>query len=133
MQCVLDDDQIETALRVSFHDLSMVSASPDQETASPIMDVAMSVDGPLAHSTTSVVHGKTVDGSPGCCRQLADRGMIDCAACLDEVWNTRSATFSPTELEVARLMLFLVAQAGENGVTKEDLLVSLLAQPSLHL
>ncbi|THU88448.1 hypothetical protein K435DRAFT_830546 [Dendrothele bispora CBS 962.96] len=114
-----DDDQIETAIHVCFRDLAVPVGSSGSIYDQPSgMETGNS-------STPSPAHGKTVDGNPGCCKQTTYKGVIDCSACLDESWVVRSATFTPAELELARLVLFLVGQAGEKGVTRQDLLVNI--------
>jgi len=116
-----DDDQIETVIQVCFRDLAIAVPSSDS-----INDPSLAAIDVNDFAMASQAHGRTVDGGPGCCKQKAHKGVIDCSACLDDLWAARSATLGQTELELARLILFLVGQAGKKGVTKQDLLVSLV-------
>lgn len=76
-------------------------------------------------SVTPPNHGKSIDGGTACCRRVG-KGVVDCTACLDEEWNVMGPTLDIEEMRLSQLMLFLIGQAGDGGVSKEDLIVGIL-------
>ncbi|KAF5384735.1 hypothetical protein D9757_006233 [Collybiopsis confluens] len=122
-----DDDQIETDLNFRFFGLSdAASNSNDGENLesldgeNPIVDI---VENP------AVKHGITVNGQPACCRKEISDAVVDCSGCLDELWQARSSHFNAQELTTAQLILWLVAQAGMKGVSKQDLIMNTKLEP----
>lgn len=114
----LDDDQIETAVFVMFHELS-IQRSPSQA-ASPSL-APMDIDG--QDSSKETRHGQTVDGTIACCKRTCYDGVFDCSGCLDEQWAISSPGLTEEEMPRAQLLLWAVGQAGDKGVTKRDLVV----------
>ncbi|KAL0572575.1 hypothetical protein V5O48_009395 [Marasmius crinis-equi] len=108
-----DDDHIETAIHLRFHDLQ-ISVQPED----------MEVDERTPDVNANLVHGKTSTGDEGCCRLNDARGIVNCSACLEDSWTIRRERFDEAEFLIVQIVLWLVDQAGEGGVTKEDLVVN---------
>ncbi|KAJ7293167.1 hypothetical protein C8J57DRAFT_1268269 [Mycena rebaudengoi] len=105
-----DDDHIETAIHVQFHDLSI------QQTPIPVRPVAL----PPMEVETISEHGTTADGSPACCRRLNEETLVDCQACLEEEW---AASVGAGEKDKCQLILNIVSAKGEKGIEEDELLV----------
>ncbi|KAJ7630526.1 hypothetical protein FB45DRAFT_915784 [Roridomyces roridus] len=112
-----DDDHIETAIFVRFHDIT-ITETPKAPPAPllPPMDIE-----------TEAAHGMTAEGSPACCKRVNEDSMIDCPACLEEEWGALYASIEHEERDRFRLILDTVYASGAKGITKHDLLVRVLA------
>ncbi|KAJ7139701.1 hypothetical protein C8R44DRAFT_694295 [Mycena epipterygia] len=107
-----DDDHIETAIFVRFHDISIPQTpSPAPSPALASMEVE-----------TVAAHGTTVDGTPACCKRLSEDSLIDCPACLEEERSVFSASIGSDERDMFQLILDTVTASGAKGITKTELL-----------
>ncbi|KAJ6574623.1 hypothetical protein B0H19DRAFT_1124959 [Mycena capillaripes] len=107
-----DDDHIETAILVRFHDISIPQTPvPAPMPGLPAMDVETVAD-----------HGTTDDGSPACCKRVNEDSLVDCAACLEEEWGALYASVGHKERDEFQLILDTVTESGAKGITKTDLL-----------
>ncbi|KAJ7275459.1 hypothetical protein B0H12DRAFT_1087414 [Mycena haematopus] len=106
-----DDDHIETAIFVRFHDISI------PETPVPALALALS---PMDVETVTE-HGRTEDGSPACCKRVNEDSLIDCAACLEEEWGALYASLGSKDRDQFQLILDTVMASGAKGITKMDL------------
>ncbi|KAL0071703.1 hypothetical protein AAF712_000625 [Marasmius tenuissimus] len=114
-----DDDNIETAVHVRFRDLQISGQSVDMDVDEPPPNPNLEATQGSTHA-----HGKTSTGDEGCCRLNNVLGIVNCATCLEESWVGSHDRFDQAEMHVAQLVLWLVDQAGEGGVTKEDLVIN---------
>ncbi|KAJ6519412.1 hypothetical protein C8R45DRAFT_1066116 [Mycena sanguinolenta] len=107
-----DDDDIETAIFVRFHDIS-IPHTPSPAPAPPLslMDVE-----------TVAEHGTTESGSSACCKRVNENSLIDCAACLEEEWGALYASLGSKDRDQFQLILDTVMGSGAKGITKTDLL-----------
>ncbi|TFK36810.1 hypothetical protein BDQ12DRAFT_633054 [Crucibulum laeve] len=122
-----DDDQIETVVYVHYtiQPASQPNAPNMLQTSSNTeqpMEMPMSLDLP---SEAGPGHGCTLDGGLACCRQLTEEGIVDCMGCLEEEWLSLSSLLNDEERQLARLLLETVQNAGEQGVTKSDLMMNM--------
>ncbi|KAJ7770882.1 hypothetical protein DFH07DRAFT_805534 [Mycena maculata] len=108
-----DDDHIETAIFVRFHDVSI------PQTPNPIPAPAL----PTMEVETITSHGTTEDGSPACCKRENEDSLIDCPACLEEEWGAFYASTDHEERDKFQLILDTVSASGAKGITKHDLMV----------
>jgi hypothetical protein len=108
-----DDDDIETAILVRFHDIS-IPQTPNLGSA-----VAL----PPMEVETVAEHGTTEDGLPACCKRVNEGSLIDCAACLEEEWGALYASIGSKDRDQLQLILDTVTGSGAKGITKGDLLV----------
>ncbi|KAJ7462797.1 hypothetical protein B0H11DRAFT_2054384 [Mycena galericulata] len=108
-----DDDDIETAIFVRFHDISI------PQTPNPVPARAL----PPMEVETVAAHGTTDEGTPACCRRVNEDSLIDCPACLEEEWAALCASIDPDERDKMQLILDAVSASGAKGITKHDLLV----------
>jgi hypothetical protein len=115
LKSMADDDHIETAIFVRFHDISI------PQTPSPAPFAALA---PMDVETVSV-HGTTADCSSACCKQLNEDSLIDCAACLEQEWSALSGSVGLDERNQLQLILDTVTASGATGITKKELLVRL--------
>ncbi|KAF7320177.1 B-block-TFIIIC domain-containing protein [Mycena kentingensis (nom. inval.)] len=100
-----DDDHIETALFIRFHDLA-----PPQ-TPSPIQTQSLTI--PV---DTVAEHGTTVDNAPACCKLVAEDSLIDCPACLEEDWGALYASLDAKDRDTTQLVLDAVMASGQAGI-----------------
>ncbi|KAJ7071454.1 hypothetical protein C8F01DRAFT_1110582 [Mycena amicta] len=107
-----DDDHIETAIFVRFHDIS------DPQTPSPIQTPGLE-SMPIE---TVAEHGTTVDGTPACCKRLNEDSLIDCPACLEEEWATLYESLDTNDRDIFQLILDVVTACGKGGISKSELL-----------
>ncbi|KAK7019694.1 hypothetical protein VNI00_017994 [Paramarasmius palmivorus] len=112
---ISNDDHIEPALFVRFHDME-----------TPLQQGEMDIDtSPIpAPEDPLGLHGKTADGSPACCKRTIAVEIIDCTTCIEDAWSAKSTTLTAAEMLIAQLVMWLVGQAGKGGVTKEDLVMN---------
>ncbi|KAJ7693612.1 hypothetical protein B0H17DRAFT_1059213 [Mycena rosella] len=108
-----DDDDIETAIFVRFHDVS-IPQTPNL--GPPVALPAMEIE-------TVSSHGATVDGSPACCKRLNEDSLIDCAACLEQEWGALNGSVGSTAAGNLQLILDTVTKSGAKGISKKELLV----------
>ncbi|KAJ6501642.1 hypothetical protein C8R47DRAFT_1108154 [Mycena vitilis] len=107
-----DDDHIETAILVRFHDISTPQTpTPRPTPALPAMEVE-----------TIAEHGVTDDGAPACCKRVSEDSLIDCAACLEEEWGSLYASLGHQDRDEFQLILDTVMESGATGIPKKDLL-----------
>ncbi|KAG7098926.1 hypothetical protein E1B28_000821 [Marasmius oreades] len=111
-----DDDHIETALHVRFHDL---------QDSAPLGEMDVDQTPEEYNATPNHVHGMTTTGEEGCCSKNGVRGIVSCGSCLEELWTARQREFDQKELHIAQLVLWLVDQAEAGGVTKEELVINI--------
>ncbi|KAJ7102344.1 hypothetical protein B0H15DRAFT_814236 [Mycena belliarum] len=108
-----DDDDIETAIFVRFHDIVI------PQTPIPALPVDLA---PMEVETVAV-HGTTVDGSPACCKRWNEDSLIDCAACIEQEWCALAGSLERHERENMQLILDTVGKSGATGITKKELRV----------
>lgn len=69
-------------------------------------------------------HQINIEGRPACCRRVAARGLVDCAACLNDTWSTLLNSVDPEIRSTAEWILnAAVHQAGEVGIRKASIVV----------
>jgi len=108
-----DDDQIETAIFVQFHDLSTPGLpAPMGEFSSALIQI---------EGESTLGHGQSVDDGPACCRRDCD-GLVDCHACLEDEYSNFTTNLNKDERELALRILTNVRAAESKGVAKNDLL-----------
>ncbi|KAF7340022.1 B-block-TFIIIC domain-containing protein [Mycena venus] len=109
---IKDDDHIETAILVRFHDISI------PQTPIPVPALALA---PMEVETVAE-HGTTEDGSLACCKRVNEDSLIDCAACLEGEWGALYASIGSKDRDQFQLILDTVTGSGAKGITKRDLL-----------
>ncbi|KAJ7456579.1 hypothetical protein FB451DRAFT_1048140 [Mycena latifolia] len=108
-----DDDDIETAIFVRFHDIAI----PQTPSTAPTMALA-----PMEVETVSA-HGTTADGFPACCKRVNEDSLIDCPACIEQEWCALGGSVGSDERDKLQLILDTVTKSGVTGITKKELLV----------
>jgi len=112
-----DDDQIETTIHVRFHDVSSTIPQPPSRGSS----LGLVYEG--LNSEPQLEHGKTANGDHACCRAVTS-GLVDCTACLEDESSRLVAGLAVNEKESVLRILATVQLTGSNGITKDQLLVS---------
>ncbi|KAJ7225932.1 hypothetical protein GGX14DRAFT_548620 [Mycena pura] len=108
-----DDDHIETAIFIQFHDIISIPHTP-----SPIQTPGLA----SMNVETVAEHGTTEDGSPACCKRVNDDSLIDCPACIEEEWGALYASLGCKDRDTFQLILDTVTECGAKGITKRELL-----------
>ncbi|CAK5265268.1 unnamed protein product [Mycena citricolor] len=103
-----DDDDIETAIFVKFHDMDM-EVEPERQQSDESASRVMPVD--LEHEVN--------------CRKVNEDTLVSCSACLAEDWN--AVLSSADDRAVLQLVLDTVEAACSGGMSKR----ALLAQTNL--
>ncbi|KAF9073871.1 hypothetical protein BDP27DRAFT_1318300 [Rhodocollybia butyracea] len=95
-----------------------------EDSASTLNDAPDATGAMDVDEDPALVHGRTVDGLVACCRKNILGGVVDCSACLDELWKAHRGQLNARELSIAELILWRVGQAGAQGMLKRDLLMN---------
>ncbi|KZT22146.1 hypothetical protein NEOLEDRAFT_1138493 [Neolentinus lepideus HHB14362 ss-1] len=120
-----DDDQIETAISVRFHDIDDSSIEPpsSRESSPPQHeDTVESVE-------MMTEHEKTFDGSVAACRQ-SGAGAIDCQSCLDAQLTRLRANARAEQCGIIDEVSRILHEAGPTGVSVADLLTQTTSKDS---
>ena len=134
----IDDDDIETAIRVRYVDVGVPrdpsipepSVEPSGSGVGP--EVPMDVDADMGTNATGpspspslpeLEHGLTADGASAFCRHTSG-GLVDCQACLEQAKTSLLRAMGAEERAAAEQILAGLHEAGSTGRTKEELLVS---------
>lgn len=68
-------------------------------------------------------HPSVIDGFERCCKGQMANGLVDCETCLQDEFTSIFGTLSEEEKEVARQIVDIVRQAGDEGIPKSRLRV----------
>jgi transcription factor C subunit 3 len=115
---IVDDDHIETVIRVQYH-----LESQDAEETSLTTETTESTP------STTDGHGFNEKGVIACCRRSSGIGLVDCSACLDEAWNRLRDVLDSNSCDTAKGILTVLRQSKGQGTKKSDIIVSFLRIP----
>jgi hypothetical protein len=108
---IVDDDHIETMIRVQYHLESQ--DTEDTSRTEAIESTASAADG----------HGLNEKGILAGCRRNSSFGLVDCSACLDEAWNSLHDVLDSKTCDTARELLAIVRQSKCQGTKKSEVMV----------
>ncbi|KAM5532192.1 hypothetical protein V8D89_014148 [Ganoderma adspersum] len=120
-----DDDDIETAIRVRYVDISRPFLARTPQEARPEasgMSAGMDVD--VDQPPLTLEHGKLADGKLAFCRRTSE-GVIDCQACLQRARESLLRELNADEQAAVGHILEALDEAGPPGLTKQDLCAKL--------
>ncbi|TBU34929.1 hypothetical protein BD311DRAFT_828299 [Dichomitus squalens] len=119
-----DDDDIETAIRVQYLDVSGPSrdalSEPSAEPSGIEVEAEMDMDD--EHSLRE--HGTLADGEQAFCRRTSE-GLIDCQACLEQARKSLFRGLNTDEQATVDKIIAALDEAGPTGLTKQELLAKL--------
>lgn len=118
MRLCVDDDHIETFLSIRFGDLS--DMTPEQRNSESPPNFSRTESDAEAGLSN---HGLTLKGQVACCRKVME-GLVDCQSCIEENKINFIADLMPEDAGLVQRISAIVEQAGSQGVTKDQLLVS---------
>jgi hypothetical protein len=116
----LDDDDIENAIQVMFHDLALVKELPEEEMGTFSEDLPLTI---VVATDQPREHGRTVDGLSACCAKVAE-SAVDCDSCLRLVARNYFSGLDAKKSKIAQQILDVVQATGTSGISKHQLLVS---------
>ncbi|EPQ61082.1 hypothetical protein GLOTRDRAFT_113540 [Gloeophyllum trabeum ATCC 11539] len=112
-----DDDQIETAIHVRFHDLD----DPVSE-LSPARQPNTQAEFPAGVEYTGTVteHGKTCDGKAAACRVTGSEA-VDCQGCLAAELTRLKSGSSDEQAKIIEQTARILHEMGPSGISAEEL------------
>ncbi|KAH6916823.1 hypothetical protein BKA70DRAFT_313865 [Coprinopsis sp. MPI-PUGE-AT-0042] len=117
-----DDDQIETSILARYHvGVNSAAASPETLEQSG-GDNAPEDPEAMDTSHSSANHG-TAGELPACCRKSSNHGIVDCRACLEDSLRSLQEQLDEAQKSALSRLLSFVRGLGEEGCTKNDLMI----------